>query len=35
MGQEVAVVVKYIDEHPKDMHLEFMLLAQEALSCNR
>ena len=29
-GHEIAVVVKYIDEHPEDMHLEFLLLAQEA-----
>jgi hypothetical protein len=32
MGQEVAVVVKYIDEHPEDLHLEFLLLASEALA---
>ena len=31
MGQKIAVVVKYIDEHPEDMHLEFMFLAHEAL----
>ena len=31
LGQRVAVVVKYIDEHPEDMHLEFFLLASEAL----
>ena len=30
-GQLVAVVVKYADEHPQDMHLEFMFLAHEAL----
>jgi hypothetical protein len=30
-GQEVAVVVKYIDEHPEDMHLDFGLLSYEAL----
>ena len=30
MGQKIAVVVKYIDEHPEDMHLEFMFLAHEA-----
>ena len=32
MGQKIAVVVKYIDEHPEDMHLEFMFLAHEALA---
>jgi Rap1a immunity proteins len=31
MGQRVAVVVKYIDEHPEDLHLEFWSLAREAL----
>jgi hypothetical protein len=32
MGQKVAVVVKYVDEHPEDMHLEFVSLAREALA---
>jgi hypothetical protein len=30
-GQKIAVVVKYIDEHPEDMHLKFKLLVHEAL----
>jgi hypothetical protein len=31
MGQMIAVVVKYVDEHPEDMHSEFLFLAHEAL----
>jgi Rap1a immunity proteins len=30
LDQLVAVVVKYIDEHPEDMHLAFRLLAHRA-----
>jgi hypothetical protein len=31
MGQQIAVVVKFVDEHPEDMHLDFIFLAYEAL----
>ena len=31
LGQRVAVVVKYVDEHPEDMDLKFFRLAHEAL----
>ena len=31
MGQMIAVVVNYVDEHPEDMHSEFLFLAHEAL----